>query len=628
MSCDLAMSTFQQETSHLSDEYHHQYNNMLQAESSGESNLQHPDGNSGRKVSHEMQKPDPPAAAAAPPPLRPLVKVLACFAAIGGFLFGYDTGVVSGAMILLKKEFGLNTIWQEMIVSVTIGAAALSALFGGIFNEKLGRRKVILIASTVFTAGALMMGLTPNKELLLAGRLVVGIGVGLASMTVPMYIAEVAPVHARGRLVTLNNLFITGGQFVASVVDGAFSYWPWGWRAMLGLAGVPSAIQLIGFIFLPESPRWLIDHGQLEKAKMVLIRTSGMEHWEDQYQQIVQDAENTKRDYGDGSIFVRIFRTPPVLRALFVGCGLQMFQQLAGINTIMYYSATIIRMSGVKDDSTVIWLSAVVAFVNFIFTLAGVYLVEKVGRRVLTLSSFTGVAASVLFLAVAFLLIAESSPDIDVHSTDKCSIYSTCDACILTDDCGFCFQTLNKTIYNGTCLVADVLHGNQSLDGPCSQTHLLKHESEWAYDYCPSPYAFLSFIGLILYLVFFAPGMGPMPWTINSEIYPQWARSTGNAVASTVNWSFNLLIAMTFLSLTELITRQGAFFLYFGICVVGIIFIALFLPETKGTRLEDIQELFEKPLCCGPSSLRKANITDAHESESSRPLLSSDVEYK
>lgn len=285
-------------------------------------------------------------------------------------------------------------------------------------------------------------------------------------------------------------------------------------------------------------------------------------------------------------------------------------------------------MSGVKDDSTVIWLSAVVAFVNFIFTLAGVYLVEKVGRRVLTLSSFTGVAVSVLFLAVAFLLIAESSPDIDVHSTDKCSIYSTCDACILTDDCGFCFQTLNKTIYNGTCLVADILHGNQSLDGPCSQTHLLKHESEWAYDYCPSPYAFLSFIGLILYLMFFAPGMGPMPWTINSEIYPQWARSTGNAVASTVNWSFNLLIAMTFLSLTELITRQGAFFLYFGICVVGIIFIALFLPETKGTRLEDIQELFEKPLCCGSSSLRKANVTDAHESESSRPLLSSDVEYK
>lgn len=179
MSCDLAMSTFQQETSHLSDAYHHQYNNMSQAESLGESSLQHPDGNSRRKVSHEMQKPDPPAAAAAPPPLRPLVKVLACFAAIGGFLFGYDTGVVSGAMILLKKEFGLNTIWQEMIVSVTIGAAALSALLGGIFNEKLGRRKVILIASTVFTAGALMMGLTPNKELLLAGRLVVGIGVGM-----------------------------------------------------------------------------------------------------------------------------------------------------------------------------------------------------------------------------------------------------------------------------------------------------------------------------------------------------------------------------------------------------------------------------------------------------------------
>ncbi|XP_054750905.1 proton myo-inositol cotransporter-like isoform X2 [Lytechinus pictus] len=619
MSCDFEMSTFHRETSKLSDEHHHRNNNMSQPESSGERSIQHP-VDSGRTVSQAQGQ-------GKPPPIRPLVKVLACFAAIGGFLFGYDTGVVSGAMILLKKEFGLNTIWQELIVSVTIGAAALSALCGGIFNEKLGRRKVILFASTVFTAGALMMGLTPNKELLLAGRLVVGIGVGLASMTVPMYIAEVAPVHVRGRLVTINNLFITGGQFVASVIDGAFSYWPWGWRAMLGLAGVPSAIQLIGFIFLPESPRWLIDHGHLEKAKAVLIRTSGLDHWEEHYRQIVQDTENTKRDSADGVPIVRIFRTPPVLRALIIGCSLQMFQQLAGINTIMYYSATIIRMSGVKDDSTVIWLSAVVAFVNFIFTLAGVYLVEKVGRRILTLSSFTGVAASVLFLAVAFLLIAESSPEIDVHSADRCSIYNTCDACILQDECGFCFQSLNNTIYNGTCLVADQLHGNQSLDGLCSQSHLLKHESEWAYDYCPSPYAFLSFLGLILYLIFFAPGMGPMPWTINSEIYPQWARSTGNAVASTVNWSFNLLIAMTFLSLTEIITRQGAFFLYFGICVLGIIFVFLFLPETKGTRLEDIQKLFEKPFCCSSTNLLKPNVSVSEGSDASKPLLNSDAEF-
>ncbi|XP_072179176.1 proton myo-inositol cotransporter-like [Diadema setosum] len=559
-------------------------------------------------------------------PLSPFVKVLAGFAAISGFLFGYDTGVVSGAMILLKEEFNLSTIWQEMIVSVTIAAAALSALCGGFLNDILGRRGVILVASTVFTAGALCMALATGKEMLLVGRLIVGIGVGLASMTVPMYIAEIAPAYIRGRLVTINNLFITGGQFAASVVDGAFSYWPWGWRPMLGLAGVPSLIQLIGFLFLPESPRWLIDHNRLDKAKQVLQRICQGENYEEQFRIIHQDVLNSKRrqeeQAGSEVVLVRIFKSPPVLRALIVGCGMQMFQQLAGINTIMYYSATIIRMSGVRDTSNVIWLSAAVASVNFVFTIVGVYLVERAGRRILTLGSFTGVAASVLFLAVSFYLIAKTSPESDIITQGQCGSVSTCDACVREDACGFCFQTYNHSILNSSCLAVDGYLTNQSANGLCTKAELLHHDSTWAYDYCPSPYAFMSFIGLIMYLVFFAPGMGPMPWTVNSEIYPQWARSAGNAMAATVNWSFNLLIAMTFLSLTEAITRQGTFFLYFCICIVGIIFIFVLLPETKGTNLENVQELFEQPICSCSSQPSYARIgDDKQQTNATEPLL-------
>ncbi|XP_041110795.1 proton myo-inositol cotransporter-like isoform X2 [Polyodon spathula] len=154
------------------------------------------------------------------------VYVLAGFSALGGFLFGYDTGVVSGVMLLLKREMNLNALWQELLVSSTVGAAALSALAGGVLNGFLGRRPCILLASFLFSVGAVVLSVAPSKEILLVGRVVVGLGIGVASMTVPVYIAESAPPHLRGRLVTINTLFITGGQLFASVIDGAFSYLP------------------------------------------------------------------------------------------------------------------------------------------------------------------------------------------------------------------------------------------------------------------------------------------------------------------------------------------------------------------------------------------------------------------
>lgn len=158
--------------------------------------------------------------------------VLTVFAALGGFLFGYDTGVVSGAMIRVREWFGLDSTWQELIVSVTIAAAAIAAALGGPFSDLLGRRITVLIASIVFTVGAVVMGVAPDEWVLLIGRIVVGFGIGFAAMAVPLYIAESAPAEMRGKLVVVNNLFITGGQFVATVVDGVFSYLSLGvgWR--------------------------------------------------------------------------------------------------------------------------------------------------------------------------------------------------------------------------------------------------------------------------------------------------------------------------------------------------------------------------------------------------------------
>ncbi|XP_066543296.1 proton myo-inositol cotransporter isoform X2 [Amia ocellicauda] len=537
------------------------------------------------------------------------VYVLAGFSALGGFLFGYDTGVVSGAMLLLKREMNLSALWQELLVSSTIGAAALSALAGGVLNGLFGRRVCILLASFIFSAGGIVLSLSPTKEILLVGRVVVGCGLGIASMTVPVYIAEVAPSHLRGQLVTINTLFITGGQFIASVIDGAFSYLPKdGWRYMLGLSVVPSVLQFLGFLFLPESPRWLIQKGKTQKARRVLSQIRGNQNIDEEYDSIKNSIDEEKDTGGGGLVIWRMLSYPPARRALLVGCGLQMFQQLAGINTVMYYSATILQMSGVKDDKLAIWLAAVTALTNFIFTLLGVWLVEKVGRRKLTLWSMAGTSLSLMVLATGFLLSAQHSPRITLHPevpeapNSTCSTYGFCDGCMLDPGCGFCYQENSSSVFASSCIAVNKTSTEEAAWGRCSNATAMKEGTFWAYNYCPTDYSWMALLGLILYLMFFAPGMGPMPWTVNSEIYPLWARSTGNACSAGVNWMFNVLVSLTFLHVAQHLTYYGAFFLYSGLAAVGFFFIYGCLPETKGRRLEEIESLFENQLCtCGAS---------------------------
>ncbi|XP_035465862.2 proton myo-inositol cotransporter isoform X1 [Scophthalmus maximus] len=538
------------------------------------------------------------------------VYVLAAFSALGGFLFGYDTGVISGAMLLLKRELELSALWQELLISSTVAAAALSALLGGFLNGLFGRRLCILLASSFFAVGGVVLSSAPGKEVLLTGRLVVGVGLGIASMTVPVYIAEASPPHLRGQLVTVNTLFITGGQFTASLVDGAFSYLQRdGWRYMLGLSVLPAMLQFVGFLFLPESPRWLIQRGLTQKARRVLSQIRGNQNIDEEYDSIKNSIEEEEKDSGgDGPVIWRMLTYPPTRRALLVGCGLQMFQQLSGINTVMYYSATILQMSGVRDDRLAIWLAGLTTLTNFLFTLLGVWLVERVGRRKLILGSNAGTCLSLSLLATGFLISAQHSPPVSFHPLDPamanstCSKYQLCEPCMLDPGCGFCYRENGSALLASSCVTVDKASTERAAWGRCSNSSLMRDQTYWAYNYCPTSYSWLVLMGLVLYLAAFAPGMGPMPWTINSEIYPLWARSTGNACAAGVNWTFNILVSVTFLHLAHYLTYYGAFFLYSSMALLGFVFTYGCLPETKGRRLEEIEALFENQLCsCGAS---------------------------
>lgn len=235
---------------------------------------------------------------------------------------------------------------------------------------------------------------------------------------------------------------------------------------ILGLASIPAFLQLVLFFFMPQSPRWLVHKGRYEDALHSLFKfraTSTRSEVIKEFELIKASclAEESAPEAKKSSM--EILSIPTVRRALFVGCLLMMYQQLAGINTVMYYSATIIQMSGVGDKSTAVWLAAAVATINFVFSIVGVLLVERIGRRMLTLSSLAGVVLSLLVLAVGFQLAYVNSPSVTFHVEDetnpKCSTYSSCSQCIMTEECGFCYtdgpfdsNITKASLINGTCL--------------------------------------------------------------------------------------------------------------------------------------------------------------------------------
>ncbi|XP_076469412.1 proton myo-inositol cotransporter-like isoform X2 [Babylonia areolata] len=494
-----------------------------------------------------------------------LVYVLACFAALSGLLFGYDTGIISGSMLLIRPHLNLTTLWVESIVSATIAAAAVSALVSGAACDRAGRRKVIMAASVVFTGGAVLMGVAPDKESLLGGRVVVGVGIGFASTAVPVYIAESSPPDIRGLLVTLNQLFITVGILVSSIVAGAFSgLKTTGWRYMLGLAAVPGVVQFCGFLFLPDSPRWLLSKGREEEARRVLRCTRGTDDVEDEIKEI-QEAEAKKQT---GFVVGQMLKTSHVRRALLVGCGVQLFQQLCGINTVIYYSGTILKEAGFHVSQAV-WLVTIPFAVNFLATFIGMATVDRYGRRVLLVVSFVGVTGALVVLSTSFLLSELFSPPVNTSLpvlypngslvTDSCQGFTLCEDCISADHCGYCYEPSQSGL--ATCLLArHEDEDNSAAYGRCSNSNSSdsgQGHPEWAFGFCPTGYGWMAVLGLALFVLSFAPGLGPLPWTINAEIYPTWARGTGVALATMVNWACNLLVSFTFLTLSNTITKYG-----------------------------------------------------------------------
>jgi major inositol transporter-like SP family MFS transporter len=340
-------------------------------------------------------------------PTTPFVKVVALIATLGGLLFGYDTGVISGALLFMGKELQLTPLTTGLVTSSLLFGAAFGALLSGHLADAAGRKKIILGLAVIFAVGAMGTAMAPDVNWMIFFRLVLGVAVGGAAATVPVYIAEIAPANRRGQLVTLQELMIVSGQLLAYISNAAF-HELWGgentWRWMLAVATLPAVLLWFGMMFMPDSPRWYAMKGRLAEARRVLERTRRQEdvEWE-----LMEISETLEEQRGEGKPRVREIMTPWLFKLFSIGVGIAVIQQMTGVNTIMYYAPTVLTTVGMTDNAA---LFATVAngVVSVLMTFVGIWMLGKMGRRPMTMIGQFGCTLCLVFIGAVSWLLPET----------------------------------------------------------------------------------------------------------------------------------------------------------------------------------------------------------------------------
>ena len=328
------------------------------------------------------------------PEIPRFVYVAAGIAAIGGLIFGYDVVVISGAILFIKQQFTLSPTVEEFVVSAVVFGALVGAASGGLLADRFGRRIILMLVAVIFVIGALSTALASTVTWIIVGRVIVGFSVGMVSMAAPLYISEISPDNARGRLVSF---FIVGsscGALIAFLVNYAFSA-AHAWRWMFGLGVIPAVILGIGMTFLPETPRWLASHGLVDRARTVLQRIRGTATVEDEIRGIQTGLTQHKRGW-EGLM------SPVVRPALIVGVGLGICQRVTGINLGFFYAPTIFELAGFESAAVDIIASVGVGVTMVLSTIVAMQSLDRFGRRPLLLIGFAGMVLSLGVLGLAF----------------------------------------------------------------------------------------------------------------------------------------------------------------------------------------------------------------------------------
>jgi len=442
------------------------------------------------------------------------VLLVCVVAALGGLLFGYDTGVISGAIGPLEVRFELNAKMVGWAASCALVGCIFGAAFAGVISDRVGRKKVLIISAVLFLVSALGTALPKNLVQFIIFRFIGGLGVGAASMTSPMYIAEISPARMRGRMVSLNQFAVVSGFLVVYFVNyfialGRTEEWiaEAGWRWMFGSESLPALGLLVFAFFVPESPRWLTKQGRVDEATVILTKVDGARHAEAEMAAI-----NDAIAHESGSI-AQLFQ-PGMKIVLVIGVVLAILQQVTGINAVLYYAPEIFKNIGAGTESALLQ-TVIVGVVNVGFTVVAIWMVDTLGRKPLMLIGASGMGLALLTLGLAFYF-------------------------------------------------------NQ--------------RGLWV------------LMAVLVYIGCFASSMGPVFWVIASEIFPTRIRGRAMSIATVAIWMSCFLVSLTFpmmdknVWLVEKFHHGFSFLVYMAFCIVTVLFVWKYVPETKGKTLEEIEK--------------------------------------
>lgn len=349
----------------------------------------------------------PPANPGAAPKsagVKPIVYFIGLTGALAGLLFGLDIGVISGAQHFIEKDFGIGDKDIELIVSALLWGAVFGTLISGILSSHFGRRRTILVSAVIFVAGSLCCAVAPDEHFLIVARFFLGIAIGVASFTAPLYLSEISPQAVRGSMISMYQLMITIGIVLAFLSNTWLAtYATFGgvtgghWRIMLGIIAIPAAIMFAGVLFLPESPRWLFLKGRKADAVGVFKRM----HLEDsEIEAEIHEIEENAKIKQNG--FQMLRENSNFRRVIGLGIGLQIIQQLTGINVVMYYAPKIFALAGFEDVNEQMWGTVIVGITNVLATFIAIAFVDRLGRKPIMYAGFAVMGAALITVGLLF----------------------------------------------------------------------------------------------------------------------------------------------------------------------------------------------------------------------------------
>ena len=322
--------------------------------------------------------------------------VVAIVSSLGGLLSGFDTGVISGALLFINQTWDLSDYTQGFLVSSVLIGAVIGAGTNGILADMFGRKKIIIATAVIFIIGSILCALAPNIYVLILSRILVGLAVGIVNFIVPLYLSEVAPKQMRGTLVSLYQWAITAGILFSYVINGAFASAVYNWRWMLFAGVAPGIVLLVGMSFLGDTPRWLVSKNRDEEAKKIYRKIEPSENAD----VAVAEIKETLKTEGGSDKKIRFKKW--MIMPFVVGIGIMFAQICTGINTIIYYAPTIFKIAGFDSNANAIYATAGIGLINFLMTIIAIFFTDKLGRKPLLYVGLTGVMLSLLGLGCAF----------------------------------------------------------------------------------------------------------------------------------------------------------------------------------------------------------------------------------